>query len=281
MRTIPVPTLVPSSVLSACIGGTANLALQARLQSIQPLLLATSAAYDQHARAQSLHLLPRVECVGAVSKDELTSLYTDQMSATSGAARSSYDAIRNSAPNGKCPLCGIGTVAVLDHHLPKSKYPDLSVCPTNLVPACDFCNNAKRAKFPRLASQQTLHPYFDDFTREQWIFARLDRAGTPAIVYEVRPPAHWPADDSDRVRRHFEVVKLGVSYTSNANDDLITLRGHLETVWEAKREAGVFEYLTEEAARYAFRVNGWQHAMYQTLAHDVWFVDGGYKHIAT
>ena len=280
MRTIPLPTLVPSMVLSSCIRGTEDPLLQSRLQAIQPALLATAAAYDQHARARSLHLVPLVECVGAVSKEELKSLYSNQMSASNGEARSSYDAIRNSAPNGKCPLCGIGTVAVLDHHLPKSKYPDLSVCPMNLVPACDFCNNAKKARRPRSAGQQSLHPYYDDFTREQWIFARLDRAGIPAIVYEVRAPSHWSAVDSDRVQRHYEVVKLGVSYTSNANDDLITLRDHLETVWETKREAGVSAYLADEVARHAFRINSWQHAMYQALARDAWFINGGYKQIA-
>ncbi len=280
MRTLSKPLLAPSSVLSTCIAGISDPALQARVESVQPTLLAAAVTYEKNAQACSLHLVPRVQCVGSVTKDELKDLYNSQMSATGGAARSIYNALRNAAPNSKCPLCGIGTVAVLDHHLPKSKYPDLSVCPTNLVPACDFCNNAKHARFPRSSGQQTLHPYYDDFTKEQWIYARLDRAGPPVLLYEVRPPSHWPTINSERVKRHYSVVKLGQSYASNANDELITLKNHLETIWEKKKEAGVSAYLIDEAARHVMRINSWQHAMYQALALDQWFVSGGYKQIA-
>lgn len=37
-----------------------------------------------------------------------------------------------------------------------------------------------------------------------------------------------------------------------------------------------FVYLLEEQARYALRLNSWQHAMYQALAANHWFVHGGY-----
>ncbi|WP_143738558.1 HNH endonuclease [Erythrobacter colymbi] len=268
-----------ADVLATCFGGVADAELQLRLQAITPLLVAAAANYDQLARVQSLHEVVRAPNVGAVTRSELEALYSKQMSASNGAARVIYNAIRNAPPNGKCPLCGIGTVTVLDHHLPKAHYPSLSVCPFNLVPACDFCNNAKRARFPTCAEEQTLHPYYDDYTQQQWIFAQLDIEGPPVLVFHVDAPAHWTQIDRLRAKRHFDVVKLGVSYTSNANDDLIPLRGHLTTIAATKGAGGVQAYLAEEQARYADRLNSWQHIMFQTLAASPWFIGGGYLQI--
>jgi len=274
-----MPAQKPADVLATCIGGVDDPELQHRLQGITPLLVAAATAYDQLARDQSLHQVVRAPNVGAVSRVELEALYTKHMSGPNGAARLIYNALRNASPHGKCPLCGVGTVTVLDHHLPKAHYPALSVCPFNLVPACDFCNNAKRARFPTCAEEQTLHPYYDDYTQQQWIFAELDNAGPPVLVFRVDAPAHWTQVERLRAKRHFDVVKLGVSYTSNANDDLIPLRTHLAAIANAKGADGVQAYLAEEQARYAVRLNSWQHVMFQTLAASPWFIGGGFLQI--
>ncbi len=139
-----MPLQSAADVLATCIGGVADPAQRLRLQAITGQLVADAANYDQLARIQSLHQVVRAPNVDAVTRSELEALYSKQMSATNGAARGIYSALRNAAPNGKCPLCGIGTVTVLDHHLPKARYPNLSVCPFNLVPACDFCNMYNR-----------------------------------------------------------------------------------------------------------------------------------------
>lgn len=276
MHTLPMPPHVASDVLAICIAGVDDLNLVLRLRAIEQQLVAAAGSYHQRAQLHELHNIERLQNVGAVTRPELEALYSKQMSATRGAARAIYDALRNAPANGKCPLCGIGTVTVLDHHLPKSRYPDLSVCPFNLVPACDFCNNAKRMKFPTNAGEQTIHPYYDDFTQEQWIHAQLNVAGPPVLVFHVNAPAHWPQVARDRARRHFDVVKLGQSYTSNANDDLIPLRGHLSSIAGAKGPPGVQAFLLEEQARYSGRLNSWQHVTYATLAANPWFVAGGY-----
>jgi 5-methylcytosine-specific restriction endonuclease McrA len=243
------------------------------------MLLTTAANYAQCAKSQTLDAIPRNKSVGAVSRDELENLYSEHMSATGGAARRFYNTLRALSPNRKCPLCGVGTVTILDHHLPKSKYPDLSVCPFNLVPACDFCNNAKKAKYPETSGQQSIHPYYDDFTGEQWVFARLNHAGSPALEYYVQPPQHWSKVRCERAQRHFDVVKLGDTYTSNANDDMITLREPLISLANAGGPPAVQAHLSDERDRYAQRINSWQHAMYQALSQNAWFISGGYVNI--
>jgi hypothetical protein len=149
MRPLPLPAVTTSQVLSMCLTAIHDPGFEERLKAIGPLLSGTADEYDAKARTAELHLIPQVTSVGTVTRDELIILYSDHLSAKRGAARSVYDQIRNSASNKKCPLCGIGAVAVLDHHLPKAKYPDLSISPLNLIPACHFCNDTKKLAFRR------------------------------------------------------------------------------------------------------------------------------------
>lgn len=279
MRRMPLPAVTPTDLLDACIAGITDPARSARIAGARAGLLQTAATYHGRATDRTLDLIPRVANVGPASDDDLERLYKDHMSSTRGSARRFYDAIRNAAPNGKCPLCGVGQVRTLDHHLPKSRYPDLSVCPYNLVPACDFCQAGKLAKFPISAGEQTLHPYFDDFTFEQWVFADLDLTGSPALVYRVSPPAHWPEISKQRAERHFAIFKLALVYTSNANDDLSILRLRLDALFLAGGAAAVRQHLEEERDIWATRLNSWQHAMYQALAANAWFTMGGFHAI--
>jgi hypothetical protein len=281
MRSLPLPNVTISNVLSMCLPKIGNHELRARLNAINGPLTDATAAYHADASAGTLHLMLRVPSVGAVSRDELIALYSDHMSAARGAARSVYDQIRNSAPNKQCPLCGVGTVAVLDHHLPKAKYPNLSITPANLVPACHFCNDKKRARFPKKAEEQTLHPYYDArLLKETWVRAVLDPGPPPALIYSVSPPATWPAVDQKRVERHFTVCGLAITFTSNANDELSPLKAHLQMLESRGGEPAVQAHLAEQASSHAQRPNSWQLAMYRTLEADSWFTGGGFNLIA-
>lgn len=279
MRTLPLPAIAPADLLTACIDGVSDAVKAARLRAASAEVLNAAHGFDQNARARTLHMVARVQGVGAANRDDLQGLYKDQMSSQRGSARGYYDSIRNAAPHGKCPLCGVGMVRTLDHHLPKSHYADLSVCPANLIPACDFCQAGKLAKYPNTAGEQTLHPYYDDYGAQQWIFAALDTAGPPALVFRVDAPAVWQPADRERVQRHFDVFKLGHVYTANANDDLSVLRSRLEGLAAAGGPAAVFAYLDEERRRHEGRLNSWQHITYQTLAAHGGFVHGGWAGI--
>jgi hypothetical protein len=203
------------------------------------------------------------------------------MSSPKGVARGYYDQLRNAAPNKKCPLCGVGTVAVLDHHLPKSKYPDLSVLPINLVPACHFCNDTKKARYPSDAGQQTLHPYFDQALIEtQWVKATLNANMPVAVIYGTSPPATWSPTDRLRVQRHFDICGLGIVYSSNASDELAPLKLRLMNLFERGGPTTVQEHLKEGEASYATRPNSWQFALYQELSQNHWFVSGGFASIS-
>ncbi len=277
MRSLPLPTDTQASVFALCLGATTDPDLHARLTAIAANLATAGVTYNANATAASLHLISRVQSVSAVTKPELTGLYEAHLSATNGAARAVYDRIRNAAPNNRCPLCGVGNVAHCDHHLPKSYYPDLSILPINLVPACHFCNHKKRAKYPTTAGQQTFHPYFDQhLLRDAWVRATLNPGPPPALVFDTAPPPAWSAIDRDRVRRHFDACGLAITFTTNANDELPILRDRL--ILQASRggAAAVQQFLDDERDLHSGRPNSWQYATYRSLAADAWFVSEGY-----
>lgn len=277
MRSLPLPTDTQATVFALCLGATTDPSLHDRLSAIAASITAVDVTYQTNAVAASLHLIPRVQSVGAVTKLELTGLYEEHLSATNGAARAVYDRIRNAAPNNRCPLCGVGSVAHCDHHLPKSKYPNLSILPINLVPACHFCNDKKRAKYPKSAGQQTFHPYFDQHLLvDPWVRATLNPGPPPALVFDAAPPAVWPVIDQDRVRRHFDACGLAITFTTNANDELPIIRDRL--ILQASRGGAmaVQQFLNDERDVHLLRPNSWQYATYRTLAADAWFVNGGY-----
>jgi len=280
MRPLPIPAIAVSDVLTKCIDGSDDPGLKARLEAIRSTIVTNEGVYDAHGKAVSLHLIPRCTAVGAVSKDELTALYSDHMSSTSGSARGIYDLIRNAAPHKRCPLCGAGTVAALDHHLPKSQYPDLAILPSNLVPACHYCNDAKRARYPRSAEEQTLHPYYDGHLQGQWLKAHVDRGPPVTVGYAVVTPPGWSKLDGERALRHFTVCKLAIKFASNAADELAPVRESLQQLWEAGGALATHAHLSEQTNKYAIRPNSWQHAFYQALRDDPWFVQGGFQKIA-
>lgn len=62
-----------------------------------------------------------------------------------------------------CPSCGEpGKPGTLDHYLPKSEFPELSVVIANLTPMCSECQGRKGADYKSATGEKLfLHPYFD------------------------------------------------------------------------------------------------------------------------
>ena len=215
MIKMDVPDLLPGDVFAACISRIRDPGLRLKMESIAHLVVAASADFDGLAAQTRLHQFARQAVVGGVvSTAEMEAVYTQRMAKKSAPGRDAYDELFNSAPNGKCPLCGHRTVSTLDHHLPKAHYPVLAVVPLNLVPACGDCNKSKLAAFPTSASQETLHPYYDNIDGDRWLFAEVV-VGTPAAVrFRVRGPANWSAVLADRVALHFRTLGLGALYSA-------------------------------------------------------------------
>lgn len=77
-----------------------------------------------------------------------------------------------------CPMCGSHHPGTLDHYLPRESFPEFSILPCNLVPACPHCNSGVKKGRYKGASvpERFLHPYFDTLAKD------------PIWHVQVRPP---------------------------------------------------------------------------------------------
>jgi hypothetical protein len=272
------PALLPADVFAACTSRIRDPDLKLRMRSVAHLVVAASTDFDGLAAQTRLHQFVRHAVVGGVvSTAEMEAVYTQRMAKKSAPGRDAYDELFNSAPNGKCPLCGHRTVSTLDHHLPKAHYPVLAVVPLNLVPACGDCNKSKLAALPSSASQETLHPYYDNIEGDRWLFANVVVGTPPALQFRVQAPADWSAVLADRVSLHFKTLGLGALYSAESADELLNIRGQLEAIHAAGGAALVEIELRERAAscRKA-KANGWRTAAFEAFADSVWFCDVGF-----
>ncbi len=178
-----------------------------------------------------------------------------------------YDALRQAAPDGICPLCAVGVVSTLDHVMPKAIFPALAVTPLNLVPACGDCNKTKSNRAPATAREQFIHPYYDDLSGVTWLHAEPLFEDPVRIVFSVRTSPDTDPDLAGRLTHHFTAPRLADRYTAHA---AVELRGQEKLLRDLREKAGaqqLRDHLNQQAdTRAAANPNSWQSAMYRALA---------------
>ncbi|WP_444918754.1 HNH endonuclease [Microbulbifer sp. JMSA003] len=285
MRAIIAPNEDPQVVYQTCVNSITDENLRYRLNEITNAIGTAALEYHNRATSKQLYTLPSNNCsneeiaLGTVSKKELTSVYSSHMVGKTKPARYIYDSLLSRAPLGRCPFCGTGYASTLDHYLPKTKYPQLSVVPINLVPSCKDCNTGKSSSISSTAGQQNLHPYYDHqyFIDEQWLYAEVLYTKPATIRFYVLAPNHWDNTSKMRVQSHFEDFKLAARYSIEASNQIACLRDTLSHYRESLGTEGVRKHLIVEAETSSKQhKNSWQTAMFQALANNDWYCNGGF-----
>ena len=168
MLNITRPNFDSLDIFGKCAKGQSP-RLEALLQEVLPIMFQEFSDYKGAMEAEGVVEFPRSNGISDFSKADFLSLYHDQFVKKSGACRIEYERLLASSPRKKCPMCSESTVTALDHHLPKSSYFRHAVNPDNLVPICSRCNEAKKHTMPNAENKQFMHPYFDDFSKVQWL----------------------------------------------------------------------------------------------------------------
>jgi hypothetical protein len=284
MRAINRPPHDYGVVFGICIDSIRSQGLRERLHAIAVPLSETAAEYDRRAALAELHTFPvhRGEntdiAMGNVSKEELKNVYSEHMVAKGKPARDIYQAILSLAPMGLCPLCGFNQAETLDHYLSKANYPQFSVLPLNLVPACWGCNHGKRDTVAQTAGQQPLHPYYDHghYISDQWLFAEVQQTSPVTVRYYVNPPAAWNPIFKERVEHHFTGFGLSRKYSVQAIGELSAIRYVLAHFCqdEVSRKIRLSEAAT---THYNLHRNSWQTALYQALENSAWYCQVGFN----
>jgi hypothetical protein len=109
----------------------------------------------------------------------------------SRASKSLRGAVFAHNAGGRCCLCAHRKAGTLDHYLPRAAYPEFSVLPLNLVPACRDCNHAKGERYRgEDGGGAYLHPYLDAVPAgTRFLYADVKvNGGEPAVAYYGEPP---------------------------------------------------------------------------------------------
>ncbi|MBJ7297429.1 MAG: hypothetical protein JHC73_14185 [Dolichospermum sp.] len=260
--------------------------LRARLNEVTDNIVDAAMDYEQKAKVKQLYSIPPNDCkndeiaLGEVTKKELKDVYSLHMVEKAKPARAIYDLLLSKSPLGKCPFCGLGQASTLDHYLPKSKYPQFSVLPFNLVPCCKDCNTGKSTAIATTAEGQSLHPYFDhqNFIDDQWLYAKVEETKPATISFFVKAPEQWDDISKERVQAHFCNFKLNSRYLGEVSSKLVSLRDVLVSYCQSLGSEWVRKHLEIEAKSSASQhSNSWQTAMYQALVASDWYCDGGFR----
>lgn len=283
MRKLPKPNLDAGSVYASCVQGVTNATAAKRFQAAAQDMEHLAGLYDSRAAAKELHLFAASEwgrpgqiAVGALTKGDLTSLYTDYMVMRNAPARPFYDRLLLVAPLGKCPYCGFGQVSTLDHFLSKARYPGFAVLPTNLVPCCGDCNQGKGASV-LTANNQIPHPYYEDqaIETDTWLFASIEETTPARAQYSVMIPNGWPAALALRVQNYFRDLELAARFAVEAASEIVSLSDLLAPLANAEL---IRQKLQQDAGiERARRANTWKAALYEALASSAWYCEGGWR----
>ena len=183
----------------------------------------------------------------------------------------------------RCPFCSISESSTVDHYLPKEKYPEFSIFPSNLVPSCAVCNTRKR---DQIVDDDTdvrlfLHPYYDPVPNIDFLTVRV-RMEADAIIlsYRLVRPAGMPNNVFLRLRSHFEKLGLADRYRLMGLEHLGgQYRAFRRAYGEGEDPERVAEELTEGAEDFEdiFGVNYWLAKLYRALAGNADFCDGGFE----
>jgi hypothetical protein len=297
MRRLDPPKIGTEEAFRMCISAKISLSMWNLLKSYRLSVAIAADKYERACRTSRVHKLDPAEFAPLPSKkgdkDALIAMYKTRMG-PHYPGRPVYEEARNRKT--KCPMCGVGAVRQVDHHLPNSIYPYLAAVPINLLPICSDCNFEKRDRTPSCNAEQTLHPYFDDIDGDRWLRARLitrsadgrayqekprDSPASWVIEFYVDPPTSWDVQLAERVRYHFESFKLAALYEDQAADELPGIEQTIEETFQAGGAQDVHAHLEGLARSRAHQhKNSWMVALYEALAANDWFCSGGFRQVA-
>jgi 5-methylcytosine-specific restriction endonuclease McrA len=279
MRKLPKPNFTAQSTFEECIDKVRDSNLKKRLSKCTPLIEDAEKELESKITKGKVHTIVVEKIVNKnVSSKELEKVYTFRMAKKGSPGRSIYDKLLSASPLGICPLCNHRHVETLDHYLPKTSYPRLTVTPINLVPACYPCNKNKLASIPKKSNEETLHPYYDDIENDVWLFAKVINSTPASLVFYTNPPVLWKELLKKRTLYHFESFSLNKLYSIQSAVLIRNLAYRLNNIHKFSGSSGVKKYLSEEAkSRFKIDKNSWQAVFYRTLSADKWYCDGGFR----
>lgn len=160
----------------------------------------------------------------------------------------------------------MGTVTTLDHYLPKSIYPLLSISPLNLVPCCSDCNKNKLSEKPKKSEDEALHPYYDDVEDLIWLQAQIvNILPDPEFEFFVSDSVIDPILKI-RIAEHIQLFKLDYLYNLQSIEEFFNIEHNLKKLYRETSIEEIKEFLHDAyLSRKKIYNNSWATAFYYCL----------------
>ena len=279
MRKITKPTIKVNQVLIDCIDNMELLDLKTELTNSASIFADEEKEFEIKKQNNCLHELIKHKVISStINNKVLKKLYSDRMVSKNNKGRTYYDSIYLSAPNGKCPYCSQRIVRTLDHYLPKSKFPLLSITPINLVPSCSDCNKDKLVDIPLRGEEETLHPYYDDVETESWLKMKIISYKPFEIEFYTFPPLDWDNMLRNRIEFHFKSYRINELYCVHAKEEFENIRFTITDLYQKLGSLELKNHLIDSfKSREHVNKNSWQTAFYNTISQDISFINGAFQ----
>ena len=267
------PEFDVEQIVNACVSNMNEGERKNRIISSTNEIVKESKEYDTKASSGMLSSIEiHEELRSGASKDDMKKLYEDKFVPKGQGGREYYDAIKSRSPNNRCPYCAQREVSTLDHYLPKAKYPTFSVTPYNLIPSCKDCNTGKLTDVFNSREEEVIHPYYDDFSTEEWIVAKMIERDPVAFEFQVKCPESWDETKKKRAENHFDKFHLNDLYKPYAAEEYVSCFSRIKRSYLRGGKDLAIENLKEDIDdKKKLRLNTWQAAMYQAIIDSEWF----------
>lgn len=268
MKKISKPTIKISNVISDAVFNMQNENIKNEILSNLTVFQGFEDVFNYKKQRNELYgIAKREEISENINIPLLKKLYSERMLVKGNGARKYYDALVSSAPDGICTNCNHRVADTLDHYLPKSEYPILSVSLVNLIPSCAQCNKYKLVSCPLSSEQETIHPYYDDIECVKWLECEIIQVKKLMINFKVKTSI-LPDNNllKQRIINHFDFFLLNKLYKTHAAQEFSNIRLQLVRRFNKGGTRGLRNYLFEGyESRLDNDINSWQTAFYECM----------------
>jgi 5-methylcytosine-specific restriction endonuclease McrA len=279
MWKVDPPTVTPEEVARECVKRITDKDRAARVKKAAPNLAHNSLALQQRIANHSVAgILASPPAVTGITDDEMKWLYDSQLAQKGRPAyQGSRQRLLAAAPYGQCSYCQFGVAKTLDHFVPKSLIPALSIDPWNLIPCCHQCNHEIGDAFSLDPAEQFLHPYAMPHTG-QWLSAKVEHTDPVTVSFAAEPASTLNRSIAARIIHQFTSFELAAMYSVASASEIAQLSlTFVREYGHGKPQDTRKSLLQDAAGALEENENSRRGVMLQALADDSWFCSTGYS----
>ncbi len=274
MIKIDPPDLSLKEFLDACFDSDTQKKTKETKSRMRPYVEAFSEFYEEAAPINEFHkLIDYHEFLNNLILHEKELNYVKQLYSyrlrKHKNGRALYDHLIFDVSD-SCPYCYFGTVRQVDHFIPQAAYCIWNIHPKNLIPICADCNRDKNDYMGKSLEKNLLHPYFDDFSKGQWLFAEIKiKSGRVKykVNYRCKPVSIFTKSEEKRLKNNFDILKLADRFEGISRSQRMAIKIELDDVLGEKNDVVRRSYLKRliDSKINTFGFNYWSVALYQAF----------------